>query len=117
MLLVAGMALLAACDRPPGYLERDEAELGVGRGFLGNNRRPYHAALWQPQGLGLRGPGYVVGVEELAPSAEILAKLDGELVEGRRETHAITHIMRTPRARLRLTGRQKPKRVAHSIHG
>lgn len=106
-LLLAGLLGLAACGGPEQYLGDAERELGVGRTWYGSDLRIYHAALMSPNGLGLRQPGYLVGVENLHPeTTDFLRGTDPTRPRG--ERHVLTHIVRY---HLSDSGAPQPQRV------
>src|SRR5919206_2807442 len=102
-LALASALALAACHGPSHYLEKAEDDLGVNTTWYGSNLRVYHVALENTRGLGLREPGYLVGVENIHPAdARFLGVPDRLRLTG--EHHVITHVMRynlgeQPRAR------------------
>src|SRR4051794_2786461 len=92
ILIASTILMLAACE-PHQYLEEAESRFGVGSTWYGSDLRIYHAALLSPKGLGLRVPGYVVGVENLHPAnVGFLSASDPQRLVG--EHHVITHIVR-----------------------
>ena len=91
-LLATALVGLVSCGPTPNqYLAEPEREFGVSR--TGADLRVYHAALLTPNGIGLREPGFLVGVENLHPeSAEFAPANDPNRRQG--ERHVLTHIVR-----------------------
>jgi len=87
------LAVTACSSTLPTYLDNPERNLGVNTAWYGSDLRIYHSALLDPQGLALRSPGYIVGVENIHPSSAAPAEVKGVALP-RREGHVITHIVR-----------------------
>ena len=78
ILLATALIGLASCGPTPNqYLAGPEREFGVSRTFYGADLRVYHAALLTPNGIGLREPGFLVGVENLHPESAEFAPAGG----------------------------------------
>lgn len=94
LLPLMALLPLACCGPTPNeYLADSEREYGVHRAWTGSDLRVYHAALFTPNGVGLREPGFLVGVENLHPeSAEFARANDPNRRAG--ERHVLTHIVR-----------------------
>ncbi len=79
MMLLATVTL-PGCSSPKGLLDDEEAKIGLGTlPVLDTNLRVNHSALLDPQGVHLRSPGFIIGIERI-----------NEPFGG----HRITHIVR-----------------------
>ena len=85
------VALVGCGLTTTSYLDASEKNFGVDVTWYQSDLRIYHAALLSDRGLGLRFPGYVVGVENIHPSSAAQKDLPADQ---RKEHHAITHIIR-----------------------
>lgn len=90
--IVALVALTACRSSIPSYLDEPEHNLGVDTTWYGSNLRIYHSVLLYPDGLGLRSPGYIVGIENIHPSDAIHPETS-DVRPVLREGHLITHIV------------------------
>src|SRR4051794_29472000 len=93
LLPLAALLPLACCGPTPNeYLASSEREYGVSRTWYGSDLRVYHAALLTPNGVGLREPGFLVGIENLHPeSLGFVPDVGTERHAG--ERHVLTHIV------------------------
>lgn len=65
VVVLACVVGLAGCSRVPTLLDPPEDRLEISIGSLGANERAFHKTLQLPHALGLRVPGFIVGLEKI----------------------------------------------------
>jgi len=97
---------LAGCSNVPMLLEPPEEALGVGSNFFGADSRAFHKVMHYPNAVGLRTPGFIVGLEKAKQPLVTGPKVDEALLakdangttrayrrlETSLKAHLITHV-------------------------
>ncbi len=96
MLIMAVVGFTMGCESIPTLLDEREESLGIKDNVWGTNHRIFHHILHYPNGIGLRAPGYVVGIEKARQKAiggpQYNAGLTRIPTEGERNTKAYERI-------------------------
>lgn len=96
MLFAAVVGFTTGCEAIPTLLDEREESLGIKDNAWGTNHRVFHHILHYPNGIGLRVPGYVVGIEKARQKAIAGPKYNAGLTriptEGERNTKAYERI-------------------------
>lgn len=110
ILVSATLVFTAGCTKTKTLLDDREKNLGISSNIWGADHREFHRVLHYPNGVGLRFPGYIVGIEKghqgkvVGPKEkpDLLKKLEDEatVTKVRRrllndsKAHFISHVMR-----------------------
>lgn len=81
MLFMAVVEFTTGCKEIPTLLDKQEDALGISSNFWGADHREFHRVLHYPNGVGLRFPGYVIGIEKGHQDKVRGPKVDPDLLD------------------------------------